>query len=352
MQHTCGGAPPVDDSLLPYLNAADEDEAGRQQELLIVGRAGPLIRRILRHRLGLCLDESGSNLERPDAEDVYSNVITAVLKRLGELRAAPHGPIINNFDSYVARMAHNMCYDMLRKRYPARLRLKNQLERLLERHSDFALWRNEEAELLCGLAAWEGARPALRHALDSPAELSVMRASLGDVDVHDDAQLPRLLSAVFGAAGAPLGTDHLVALVAQFRGVKSQSVESLDDQESPLREGLADASLGANSLLEMRQALAHVWEEICRLPVQQRNAFLLGCRDHNGEDVITLLLVSQVATLDRIARELGLSAEHLAALWRRMPLDNATIALEMGATRQQVNKWRWKANEQLRKRFL
>lgn len=351
MQQNRGTTSHVDVRLRPYLSATDEEEARRQQELLIVERASPLVRRILRHRLGLYLDETGSNPEQPDAEDVYANVITGVLKRLTELRATPHGSIINNFDSYVARMAHNMCNDMLRKKYPARLRLKNQIERLIERHPDFAMWRNEEAELLCGPAAWAGMTPARRAALDSAEALSALRARLGEIDVHDDAQLPQLLSATFEAAEAPLGSDHLVGLIASLRGVKSQPVESFDDEDSPLREGMADASLGAGTVLEMRQALTQMWEEICRLPVQQRNAFLLSCQDHNGEDIITLLLVSQVAALNEIARALEMTPEQLADLWKRMPLDNATIALEMGATRQQVNKWRWKANEQLRKRF-
>lgn len=343
---------PVDDHLRLFLNAASESEASFHQEHLIVVRASPIVMGILRHRLGLYLNKSGSNPEQPEAEDLYANVITGVLKRLAELRSAPHGSIINNFDSYVARMAHNMCNDLLRKKYPERVRLKNQIERLLERHTDFDLWRNDEAELLCGLAAWSGSQ-ALRHSgLDSAEDLARLRARLNDVDIHDESRLPQLLRAVFETTEVPLGADHLVSLIASLRGIKSQPVESLDDEDSTLREGLAESSLSVSSVLEMRQTLVGMWEEICRLPEQQRSAFMLNCQDHNGEDIITLLMVSQVATLDQIARQLGMTVEQLAALWKRMPLDNADIALEMGATKQQVNKWRWKANEQLRKRFL
>jgi hypothetical protein len=56
-----------------------------------------------------------------------------------------------------------------------------------------------------------------------------------------------------------------------------------------------------------------------------------------------------LTTMPEIAEAFGRPLEDLILLWQRMPMDNALVAQELNATRQQVNKWRFRALRQLEK---
>ena len=66
----------MDNVLAPYLTAGDERE--RQQHLneLLTLRAAPLIRQVLRRRLGFYVSAQGTNENNQDAEDLYQEAMT------------------------------------------------------------------------------------------------------------------------------------------------------------------------------------------------------------------------------------------------------------------------------------
>ena len=85
------------------------------------------------------------------------------------------------------------------------------------------------------------------------------------------------------------------------------------------------------------------------MPPAQRDAFCFSFADPQGEDLITLMLYVGGMNFTELARGLERSMEELQGLWERMPLDSVEIAELLQATRQQVNKWRFRAAEKLRR---
>jgi hypothetical protein len=78
---------------------------------------------------------------------------------------------------------------------------------------------------------------------------------------------------------------------------------------------------------------------------------LLNLRDETGGNAIALLPHTGTATLRQIAELLAIPAIDLAELWHRLPLDDDTIALRLGLTRQQVINLRVAARRRLTRRM-
>lgn len=86
-----------------------------------------------------------------------------------------------------------------------------------------------------------------------------------------------------------------------------------------------------------------------RLPKRQRDAVCLGFADHDGEDLFTLLLDAEIVTQEQLWEEFGLAEAEFNDLWARLPiLDNTDLAARLGATPQQLSKWRFLAWKQVR----
>jgi hypothetical protein len=123
------------------------------------------------------------------------------------------------------------------------------------------------------------------------------------------------------------------------------------DEENDLPESLTDSTFRCESRLEVRELLRMLWASVRRLPPNQRDTFGLSFSDDGGDDLFTLLLDAEVATLPEIAAAFERSLEDLILLWQQMPMDNAGVAQELNATHQQINKWRFRALRQLEKEF-
>ena len=137
-------------------------------------------------------------------------------------------------------------------------------------------------------------------------------------------------------------------MAAFLLDVRDQPPQSLDE-EGALAESLMDSSFRCDSRMGLRELLRLLWAAVRGLPPKQRESFSLSFADDAGDDLFTLLLDAEVATLTEIADAFNRSLEDLMLLWQRMPMDNATVAHELNATRQQVNKWRFRALRQLEK---
>jgi RNA polymerase sigma factor (sigma-70 family) len=341
--------------LRAFLESTEDSKREQLLSDLILFEAAPLVRNTLRHRLSFHVDRFGANPHNHDAEDVYHDVMTKLIALLNDPQLRAGHIVIKNFRQYVLRVATNACYDYLRAKAPARNRLKNNLRDLLERHQDFSLWRTESNETLCGFTEWRNHSKSLIPARrissleEKPEEF--ITAKFAHEDIRQ-APLTRVVAEIFRWSDSPIGFDQLVSLTAQLMDVKDQPHESLDDDGNPLAQTLADVSFHCESSSEVRALLQILWKEVLRLPHKQRDVFCFSFADESGDDLFRLLVHEEIASLTEIAHALNRSLDNLTLLWQQMPMDNASIAHELGATRQQVNKWRFRALRQLEKVIL
>jgi RNA polymerase sigma factor (sigma-70 family) len=336
-------APQTDALLVPFLNAAQGSESENVLGQLLSAQAAPIIKGIIREKLRLLAGEA--DLHGQDAEDVYSDVVAQVLARLDTLRSNRSTDTIQDFRSYVATATFNACHQYLRRKYPQRSRLKNRIRYALTHRHDFAIWEITGKQL-CGFAAWrdqtvrKATNTDLRQLRDESARLN-----------EDVRALPDLLAAIFKMAGAPIEIDELVTTVADLQGISDRaSIVAGNGEISTLEETLPDPSMNVAGKFERRSYMQRLWSEIAGLPLTQRQALLLNLKDlHEG--VIALLPLTGAATFRDIAAALAMTAEDLADLWNKLPLDDATIAERLGLTRQQVINLRKSARARLARRM-
>jgi DNA-directed RNA polymerase specialized sigma24 family protein len=117
--------------LLPYLTADDDEKRQQYLNELLTVSATPLIRQVLRRRLGFYVSAHGVNENNQDAEDLYQEAMTRVVQVLRQLQSSSDSGI-EDFELYVSRIASNICTDFLRAKSPARTRLKYSLRDLLK----------------------------------------------------------------------------------------------------------------------------------------------------------------------------------------------------------------------------
>jgi RNA polymerase sigma factor (sigma-70 family) len=334
----------MDNVLVPYLTADDERERQHHLDELVTLGAAPLIRQVLRLRLGFYVSAQGINEHNQDAEDLYQEALTRVVHVLKQLHATSSTDI-EDFERYVSRVASNICIDFLRDKSPARTRLKDSLRDLFRRHRELVSWEYE-GEILCGFANWRNTRKSTfsdQELRDVETKLETFQAvRFADEDVRL-APLSQILTELFDWIGGPIQIDVLVTMVAYLLAVKDQHIESLDD---PTRQWdtyfPADTQTG-ESHVEANELLSRLWHAVRQLPAEQRDAFVFGFEDQAGQDFFTILLAAATVTWNELAHGMGRSVEEIARLRMSMPMDGVSAANELGASRENVWKWRYRA---------
>lgn len=338
----------MDHLLIQFIEATDEDQADLWLVTLIDEHAVPIIREILGSSLRFHLNNN-SAASTQDANDLFNDIITNLLARLRNIRSDPAQGAVTDFRGYIAATAYNACNLYLRQKYPRRSRLKNRLRYLLSHDAAFALWTNEASGLICGFAQWRDKEAASPQRLfekirQDPLEW-IQNAGLASVGI-DRAQLSNLLNALFRSCGSPLKLDDVVNIVADICHEKDQPDEPLDTMVQ-----LAAPTLDFEIMLEQQHILALLWQEVCELPCRQRLALLLNFKDARGQDLVSLLPYTRTATIEQIAKAIDFPLVEFLRLWNKLPLDDATIAGLLGATRQQVINLRKCARERLERRM-
>jgi len=345
---------PGDQFLLLFLQANNQADQECLLAELISLHAEPIIKSVLRQRLRFYLDHK-ANSDNPDAEDLYSEILLLLVKRLRECKTnASEDKAIKDFRGYVAVVAHNACNAYLRRKYPQRSGLKNSLYYLVRHHPDFTLWQGDDGESICGFAIWRadktpaaGAR-RITELQENPRvclETEVSGAVMKSLDLAD------LLAAVLRWAEGPVKLDRLMLILSDLRGIKDQPVVSLDKEETRSSKDLIDPQQNAAFVIENRSSLRQLWVEICQLPPRQRSALLLHLKDAQGYALVNLLPETQTATRGQIAEALEIDLEQFLSLRDHLPLDDLSIAEILGATRQQVIKLRDSARRRLARRM-
>ena len=343
----------VDLLLHPFLQATEESASHDLLAELIHRHADPVIRRLLRAKLQVSFYGAGHQTNHPEADDLYSEVITQLLADLRACKQHPSDKPIHHLPGFVARLTLNACYKHWRNKYPQRHSLKNKVRYLLTHQPGFALWEQPSYGLLCGYAAWQKQEqfqsPKLQELYDHPQQFVSQAFPQQAAQRVNPAEL---VAAIFNHVGHAFELDVLVSILAELWNVRDHQYESLDEpKESGAVAQLADQRTDVASEVSNRLYLQRLWEEICDLPVRQRTALLLNLRDEQGNSVVPLLPAVGIASLAHIAATLELDALELARLWHDLPLEDRRIAELLGLTRQQVINLRKSARERLARRM-
>jgi len=340
----------MDSVLVPYLAARDEQQRQQHLDELVTIRAAPLIRQVLRRRLAFYVSAQGVNGNNQDAEDLYQESMTRVVQVLHQLHSSS-GFEIDNFDLYVSRIASNTCTNFLRAKAPARNRLKDGLRHLLRRHKDLVSWEHD-GEILCGFAPWRNTAKSTFS--DQPwQDLETKLESFQSLHFSDEnvrfAPVSQLAAELFHWIGGPVEIDVLVRLIAYLLDIQDEQLESLDDPSPTKWDAyFVSSARSGESHVEANELLVRLWQAVIQLPAEQRDAFALSFEDEAGEDLFTMLRAADIVNWDEIAQGMGRSVQEVVRLRGRMPMNGASVAAELNASRQNVYKWRFRAVRRLK----
>ncbi|HYL98126.1 MAG TPA: hypothetical protein VEZ90_04165 [Blastocatellia bacterium] len=336
----------VDPLLAPYLAEVDEERAGAIVSRLIADSAQPVIDRVIKSTLRAAPEV------RSDRQDVNSEIVVRLVEALKEFRTNPRAGHLKNFLGYVAVVAYNSCYSYLRTTHPLRRRLKNQISYAVSHTETLALWKSRDGCWLCGFDQWRtlaGKCPQDRLAI------LLTNPDLLGAEVHREPRWKplELLPAIFRFTKSPVDLDDLVDTVAGLLQITDhESVGAIEAApECDLFETLASEHKLQSDVMESTVSVKVLWNEICTLPRNQATALLLGLRDKQGLDAISLLGNAGVASIRQVAEVLGFEAAELAGIWDQLPMDDLRIAGRLGITRQQVINLRKSARKRLTNRL-
>ena len=343
----------TDDLLLLFLKSKDRAEEQRLLDQILTEHARPLLTRIIQGKLRLSSGMTDYHRVLQDSEDIVSDVILGLVQHLVEIKTESPNELRLDFDNYVAVAAHNAFYSYLRRQYPERWKLKDKLRYVLKCQKGFSLWETE-GKWLCGFAAWRQHRiPPCR-----PGQVNELRNNLQTLDRAgvesggSPRNLPKLVSAIFEMAGAPVRFSDLVSIVADVSLISAGRAPTDDTRSRPnSRRELPDPRPSPASRLEQRRYLEILWTEIVELPLAQRRALLFNLRDSTGRDMTALFSHSHVASIRQMAAALEMTVEELIEISSELPMEDTLIAARLGLTRQQVINLRNSARRRLARRM-
>ncbi|SRR5581483_408836 len=342
----------MDPVLLPYLSSASDSEREEHLDELILLRAAPLVRRILRRRLGLHVSDQGSNRDNHEAEDLYQETLTKIVQAVRTLRSSASPTEIEDFRGYVASITNHACADFLRAKSPAKYRLKHSVRDVFNRHQDFRTWK-VDGEVVGGFAVWYGTDrlPASgRQVREFESELETFRSTrFPKEDVHH-VLLTRIVAEVLQWIDRPIRIDDLADIVGLLLRIRDRPPETISFDETLVQEfGLGDNAIAAEAELAAKELLARVWGILGGMAPSQRDAYCFSFEDASGVDLFSLLLETEIASMRQIAEVLGRSVTEINRLRSLMPMDYAAIGTELGAPRSLVTQWRFRAIKRLKK---
>jgi len=328
----------LDPVLEPFLNAPPESAAEHDALRVLMDRVTPVVEGVIRGR-------AGAAVAATEREELSSEAVLLLLRKLQEIKSAPPASPIANFSGYAAVTTFNVVHAHFRRAHPERQRLRNRIRHVVRKSARYALWQSQSGQFVCGYARWE----SIAAAEASEAELDAIPALWPPVSVtwNDAVAQPQILGVldhVFDHARKPVEIERLVEKVAElFR------LPVAPAQAAPVER--IDETASVESALVYRSALNEVWREIDQLPPRQRIALLLGLRDESGSPITSLLVVLRIATFDELAAAVELGPDDLAAIWDRLPLPDMAIAERLALTRQQVINLRKSARDRLGRRL-
>lgn len=342
----------IDPILLPLLQAKNEAESQQSLTYLLWEVARPIVIKVVSRKIRKGFSHS--------LEDVCGDAIESLTKQLRAFKADPSKKEINNYRSYVAFIAEITFFEHSRRLNPNRKRLADKLARFLKIRKEFAVW-NIGNELRYGLAEWRNQKEfasqygRVLQLCDDP--LPLIKEFLPTPEI-ERLSLIQLLYVVIDAAGVPAKFNDLVQIIAMLRDLKDKelsierSIDSNNHNSPPKSFLQQDSHLDLILQAEQRESLRRFWQELCQLSLPQRIVYLLGMREENGGGDIHLLLLTEIASINDLAIQLGVTAEWLKDHWNDLPLSNVKIGKMINCTEQQVSNMRDAVRRRLARRMI
>lgn len=313
--------------LRPFLMADTEEERAAEVERLVMTVVRPVCRDVIRR-----FSMQEWRIEPNEEEDIVSTICIRLLRKL-QILPQMQEEAIARLDLYVEILAKNVLYEYLRKRYPARSRVRNRIRYIASRDPRFAIWPTVLGPAV-GLWAWNGSKVVASAVDVTPSPL-----------MRDERHPGAAIAEVLRALGKPVRLEALVAKCCEWWGV-AELQRSWDVDDEPVEAP-------AIQRFETRQTIEVLWREIRDLPRFQRAALLLNLREPGGgRNAIAFFITLGVATIDAVALSVGMTTRELAELWDQLPLDDLTIASRFGLSRQQVINLRKSARRRLARRMI
>jgi DNA-directed RNA polymerase specialized sigma24 family protein len=225
----------------------------------------------------------------------------------------------------------------------------------LKRHKDLVSWEHD-GEILCGFAPWRNTGKSAFS--DQPwQDLETKLESFQSLHFSDEdvrfAPVSQIAAELFYWIGGPVEIDVLVRMIAYLLDIQDEQIESLDDPSPTKWDAYFDSSTRSDeSHVEANELLVRLWQAVIQLPAEQRDAFALSFEDEAGEDLFTMLRATEIVNWDEIAQGMGRSVEEVVRLRARMPMNGASVAKELKASRENVYKWRFRAIRRLKTELI
>ena len=207
----------LDPDLEPYLNAPLESAAEHDALGALIDEVTPVIEGVIRGKVGATI----AAIER---EELFSETILQLIRRLQEIKPDPARHTILNLNAYAAVMAFNVLHAHFRRVHPERQRLRNRMRHVVRKSAQFALWRSSSGHVVCGRAGWAGtvAGECSEADLDRIPPLSPPLPASWSDDISR-AQITRALDQVFAHGQKPQRMRVLLKMMLANSRYKTKS---------------------------------------------------------------------------------------------------------------------------------
>lgn len=343
------------DAQLEPLLVASREAFEEAVQRLVHEVAQPIIRRTVTAKLRPW--HSRGNLGMFEVEDLCSEALLQVLRRLEDFRQAPQEKGIHNFPNYVAVVSFRVCSDYFRAKFPTRFGFKNKVLYILENNQGIRMEENQDGDLFCAslknpvnLTSEKKTNARKEQFLAQPVETAI---EIFPGQNPSALSLAECLNGILEWVGKPIEVDELVAALAVVQQVElRQTMLALEEQEVERgRHPVGAPALKPIERLVHQEFLKRLWSEIRQLSSRQCAALLLNLREPDGGSALELFFLTGIAQPEEVAACLDLSPTQFSDIWHKIPLDDATIGELIGATRQQVINLRKCARERLARRM-
>lgn len=335
------------DALLrDFLSAEDESLAENELNRLFEETIIPQIQQISTSFLTF------TSLEK---DEIQSDVQIKILKKLRILHENANGQNsltnpVKDFLAYISTTTFNCRKDFILAKQPEWRRNNNRLRRLQEEES--AEWEFFTDESGRELVLLKGNSRKIETNLELEEITARVREAFPN---HLFLKIQEFVPIILEKAEGALTKNSLLKAISEI-------TETGVIEEIGMTEETSDYLKHNDNeyLLSKRQKdeLQRIWAEINMFPPHQKKVLILGLRESQKVEAITLFLVKRIATIEEIAAALEVGLKEFSDIFERLPMSSSEIADFLGiedgektSKEQKVENLRSIARNLLRRRL-